>query len=364
MVSAKARRRIAVHGGSLLLLLWAGPVRADEPAAPPRGTVNAPGPGTTAPAPTSAPSTLATADVATPPVPTAPPADGDEVVRAAARKLAEEGLALFDRGEYEGALERFERAGAVVRAPTMSLMAARSLEKLGRLVDASERYLAATKMQLDASASDAFRAAQQDAVKERAALLKRIPSITIVLDAAPTGVAVTVTLDGKPVAPALVGTAMHVDPGQHTVTVSHGGTSTTQRATLAVGEARRLRFAVEVPRAPSSGGGPATAGWVGVAIGGAGLVVGAVTGGLAIAAQGRLDQAGCVEMVCPPAVQGDVDQYNALRTASGASFIAGGVVAAAGALVVGLSFRGSEPSRQAAWQIWTSPAGAGARVRF
>src|SRR4051812_4084136 len=70
----------------------------------------------------------------------------DDSTRSAARGLGEEGIALFDRGDYAGALARFERAEAVVRMPTLSLRAAWCLEKLGRLVEAAERYLVTTAL--------------------------------------------------------------------------------------------------------------------------------------------------------------------------------------------------------------------------
>ncbi len=124
----------------------------------------------TAPGAIAAPPQAAGATGATSPGPAAPQ-DADEATRNAARKIAEEGLSLFQGGQYAEALDRFERAGALVRAPTMGLMAGRSLVKLGRLVEASERFLAVTRMTLAKDASDAFRKAQVDAGKEREAPL-------------------------------------------------------------------------------------------------------------------------------------------------------------------------------------------------
>src|SRR5580700_919246 len=95
----------------------------------------------------------------------------DEPTRAAARAAAEDALARFDRGDYTGALDLFNRADALVHAPTLGLMAARCLEKLGRLVEASERYLAVTKVQLDPGAPASQAKAQVTAEQERAALL-------------------------------------------------------------------------------------------------------------------------------------------------------------------------------------------------
>src|SRR5262249_5440698 len=70
----------------------------------------------------------------------------DDQTRAKARTIGEEGLALYDQGRYIEALDRFQSASALVKAPTLDLMAARCLTKMGRLVEASERYLDVTRM--------------------------------------------------------------------------------------------------------------------------------------------------------------------------------------------------------------------------
>ncbi len=275
-------------------------------------------------APQGAPGSEPAGSAVTPP----PPQQADDATRAAARRIAEEGLKLFDGGRYADALDRFERAAAVVKAPTMKLMAARSLEKLGRLVEASERYLATAAIKLDEGASDAFRAAQVDAAKERAALLPRIPSLTIDIGAAPA----TVTLDGKALSAALVGGALPVDPGEHTVIVTRDGQARTERVTLKEGEARRLAF---VDGAPPSGGSPLqTVGWVGLAAGGAGLVAGAIVGGILLSTKSRLDDAGCKDAECPAATTGDVDTYNSLRPVTTGVLTAGAVLAVAGGLTL------------------------------
>lgn len=262
---------------------------------------------------------------ATPP----PPQQADDATRAAARRIAEEGLQLFDTGRWAEALDRFERAGAAVKAPTMTLMAARSLEKLGRLVEASERYRAAAAMQLDADASAAFRKAQEDATKERAALLPRIPSLTIDVGAAPAEAAVT--LDGKAISGALVGGPIPVDPGAHTVILTRGGEALTESFSVKEGETKRLAFAGGAPTTTSP---LRTAGFVSLAAGGAGLLGAAVVGGMLLSTKSQLDGAGCKEAQCPPQTAGDVATYNSLRPVTTGLLTAGAVLAVAGGLAI------------------------------
>src|SRR5262249_13535117 len=102
--------------------------------------------------------------------------------RAIARILGEEGLAYYDQGMYIDALQRFERASELHKAPTLDLWAARCLAKMGRLVEASERYLDVTRLTVDEKASAVLKEAVVAAAKERAALLSRIASIEIVLE--------------------------------------------------------------------------------------------------------------------------------------------------------------------------------------
>ncbi|MDC3958437.1 tetratricopeptide repeat protein [Polyangium jinanense] len=140
----------------------------------------------------------------------------NDQVRIAARALADEGFALYDQGKYADALDKFERADALVNAPTVKLLAARTLEKLGRLVEAAEKYRSITILQLDDKAPEAFRDAQETAAKELAALTPRIPTIELTVQGAGAELA-TVMLDGKVFPRALIGVKTPLNPGVHRV---------------------------------------------------------------------------------------------------------------------------------------------------
>jgi hypothetical protein len=261
----------------------------------------------------------------------AAPKDADDATKATARKIAEEGLSLFNAGQYVEALERFERAGTLVRAPTMGLMAGRSLVKLGRFVEASERFLTAAQMKLDADASDAFRKAQVDAGKEREAIQPRIPSLTIVLEGGASGG--SVTLDGKTLEAGMIGAAVPVDPGQHTVVVTRDKTSKTERLQIQEGEQRRVVLALELP--PSTTSGLKVAGITGLALGGAGLVAFAVSGGLALSLDSEL-RVPCKDG-CPPELQEKNSTFETLKVVTTASLVTGLLLVGTGALLVGLA---------------------------
>lgn len=253
----------------------------------------------------------------------APP---DDETKAAARKIAEEGLALYDSGKYQDALDRFVRADAMVHAPTMLLMAARSLVKLGKLVEAADKLAAASQMTLDTAASDAFRKAVADAAKEHAELLARIPTIVLTVDA-PGGATPTVTIDGVAIPSGALGQKRLVEPGAHTIEARAEGLSTTARVELKEGESRPLHLVLAAP----PGSTLRTVGWTALGVGAAGLVMGAVTGGLGISKNDELTAAGCKDGSCPVKVQGELGGYETLRALSSAGIIGGAVVLAAGA---------------------------------
>ena len=73
--------------------------------------------------------------------------------------------------------------------------------------------------------------------------------------------------------------------------------------------------------------------YVAFGVGGAALLVGAVTGILAIGKHGDLKDA-CPDATCPSTKQSDVDSYKTMGTISTVGFVVGGVGVAAGAILL------------------------------
>ena len=65
-----------------------------------------------------------------------------------------------------------------------------------------------------------------------------------------------------------------------------------------------------------------------------GIAVGGITGLMVLGKKKDLDNSGCVNNGCPYTVEDERNSYNSLRTVSGISFIAGGVLAGAGAALL------------------------------
>jgi tetratricopeptide (TPR) repeat protein len=296
----------------------------------------------------------------------------DEQTRAAARTIGEEGLKLYDAGNYFDALDRFERADALIHAPTLGLMAARSLVALRRLVEASDRYEDVSQMRVEAKASDAFKDAVVASAKERAALLTRLPFVDVSVEGPGATEITELQIDGRTVAPQLLGirkpinAKLPLDPGHHRLEVRLGSQEAYERIALNEGDTVRvvLRLGATVdqlahttapdaaPRAPGASASEPeawsvspeaqrrrttqlAAGFVGLGVGAIALITGGAAGGVAIGKKAALDaQCNPTLLTCPTALRDDVDAYNGLRIASTAGFIVGGVGLALGAALL------------------------------
>ncbi len=288
----------------------------------------------------AAPPAAASGDRAAAP---AAPADGEEGRRSAARELAREGLALLNEERYADAEDRLRRAFELVPAATVAALRARALERLDRLVEATESYETAVRIGREPAAPPAFKDAAREAEAELLRLRPEVPRLTITLvGVASDDPALAVELDGEPVPPALLGVARPVDPGQHLVLASYADTvHDTRYVTLSRGGAVKVLMRVDAaaaapapPRAPPAPAAVVVApsrqrrlGWITTGVGGAGLGVGVVFGILMLHYKGELDD-GC-RPHCPAELDGELAGFRATRTVSAVGY---GV----GALAVGL----------------------------
>jgi hypothetical protein len=281
-----------------------------------------------------------------------------------AKVVASEGLALFDKGEFQNALDKLEQAQRIADVPTIGLYVARCKEKLGRLVDARASYEAVAAFELPPNAAPQWAQAKADAATELAAVKERTPILTLDIRGLGARTA-TVKIDG--VALEKVEGDHPVDPGAHLVEVSVGSDSFP--STIEVAE--RERKAVHVDVAPAKATAPTESagtslfdvlGWTGVGVGGAMLVVWAGTGGAALA---KASDLGCDGATC----QGDVGDLGSLRTASAVGFWVGLPLALGGAslLVVprllGGGSEGAAPAAAAVEPI-VGPGFVGVRGTF
>jgi hypothetical protein len=283
--------------------------------------------------------------------------------RATARELGLEGQAALDKKDFKTAEDKFKRADSLFHAPTLLLGYARAEAALGKVVNASESYSRVVREGVAPGAPKVFADAVEAAKAEIGAVQARIANVTISVQGPD---APRVTIDDVVVPVAALGVRRPVDPGTHVVkatadgwdpgetkfTVADAGTAT---ASLVLKKSAAGATAVVAPvPGPSPTGQPAatpasspataevstssggstqrTLGIVGMALGGASLAAGAITGFMALGKHSDLTNK-CPNNTCTSDVQSDVDSYHSLGTISTITFIAGGVLAGGGAVL-------------------------------
>jgi len=272
----------------------------------------------------------------------------DSAARGAARSLGYEGIQAYQAGDFPTAVDRLERAYRVLRVPSLALWSARALEKSGKWVEASERYLQATRLPIeDTSEKNVQEQAQAEARAAEAELRPKIPLLVIELRGADSA-GVTVTSNGVKVNPALLGTKLPTNPGDVLVVGEAPPRRVEARATALEGQTISLLLDfTPAPAAAATTAPPAATsavqdsgaqahsgktqrlvGWILIGTGGAALIMGGVTGGMALGKQGQLDMACPTPTTCPAGT--DLGGINTLRILSTTGLIAGGVLGAGG----------------------------------
>jgi hypothetical protein len=292
----------------------------------------------------------------------------DDATRSAARQLATQGSEAYEAQNYAAAYDRFNRAYQLVSVPTVGIWSARSLVKLGRWVEASERYLEIERTPLAENAPPEHARAKAEAAEERRELLAKLPQVRVLIEGAEVS-DVFVTLNGKVLKSALIGVNTPVDPGTLTVKGVRGEDVVDATVEVAERQVREVKLAfkpVEAPAAPP-GGEPApereapaplppdpsadrgglgqrTLSYVALGLGGVGLAVGATFGVMALGDKSDLDDKCNADRKCSSALSDDVDRYNTSRTISSIGLIGGAVLLGAGAVLYFTAPSG-DPSR-------------------
>jgi hypothetical protein len=303
-------------------------------------------------------------------------ADPDAASKETARAMMDRGHALRDAGDHAGALAQFRGADAIMHVPTTGLEMAREQAALGQLVEAVDTLERVARIATAPHEPVVFRLARSSAAALRQTLSASIPALTIHEAGIASGAAVDVTIDGTNVPAEALVAPIKVDPGHHVVVATSDGQvakkevdiqqGATLDVTLTFSPARPPATNVErnepsSPPAstPSSSGAPWLR-WTGLGLGGAGLVVGAVTGVLSFTATSAARN-GCVNDRCPPSTWSDVDRSKSMGAVSTGAFIVAGVGAAlfVTSFFVGSSAHPSEGSARLTVSVGVGSAGVG-----
>lgn len=262
-------------------------------------------------------------------------ADPSAEDRATARALAGEGYQALQQKDYSTAADRFGRADALVHAPTLMIDWARALVGLGKFVEAQERYEQIIREGVDPKSPKSWQKAFNDAGAELTALKPRLAWVTISVSGSNEA---RVTIDGAPVPPAAIGVRRAINPGERQLRVSAKGYLVQKKTLeLAEGSDTQAEFTLEpdpdqqaqasnmldtsapASQAPVDKRNPVPM-YVAFGVGGAGLIVGGVTGALALGKKGSLSSACNSSSQCPSSETDTLSSYHTLGTISGIGF--------------------------------------------
>jgi hypothetical protein len=267
-----------------------------------------------------------------------------------ARLLLREGNELRAKGDLRGALAKYEAAHGIVFTPITGLEVGRTHMLLGELVEAREAFLMVGRIPVKAQESANASAARAEADRLSNEIDRRIPTLTIVVAGAASGVTPTVVLDGQSIPAVSIGGPRKINPGKHHVVAKADGMKdATADATLAEGEAQSITLTL-VPWEPSStttytgspaDGPSATTGerrtsplvYIGFGIAAVGTIAGTVTGVMTLSKASSLKDS-CPDDHCGPSQQDALRDTRTLGTISTISFVVAGAGAALG--IIGL----------------------------
>lgn len=305
----------------------------------------------------------------------------DDASRGTARQLATEGSEFYTRGDFLQALDRFQRAYAVVKLPTVGIWSARALVKLNRLVEASERYRELARTELPEDAPDAHRAAVAAATLEREQLLPQVPRIRVLLEGASLS-EVSIFVDDQPFQSAFVGVQRFIDPGEHRLVARRGADVLKQPFRILAGETRDVT--IQFVAVPEPDGAPQPAPSVPITeqpqpreqgvlgsyqrpvafatlgVGALGLATSAILGFSASSQESRL-RGRCPDGNCEPEEHGAVDRFETTKTLTYVGLGAGTLFVGLGGFLL-LSEPGAPEAARVAVRV--SPSGGAVVGRF
>lgn len=320
----------------------------------------------------------------------APSSSADETSdKATARQLFFQASDALKAGDWAKAADLFHRSNALYPAPTAALGEARALVKVGKLVDAYERYNSVARKQLPEDASEAFAKAVNEARAEVGELEPRLAGVIIVLHmrrragGARVAYSARVTVGGKPVPEAGLGVRWLVDPGEHVVRASADGYHPFEtKLSMREGETKDIEIVLERDESAAAaasddpagsrrneraavGRGPSAMAVAGYALGGVGiasLIAAAVTGGLFVQQKGIVDDECDQNDRCTQEGLDAVDRGKMLGWVNTGTLFGGIALVGIGATLVLVAELGDDDEAAELW-VRPMPGGAGAFAR-
>lgn len=246
----------------------------------------------------------------------------DAATEAKRTALFEEGRKLHLAGKHAEAVVKLREVVSIRRSPQALRALGLAEQDAGKVLSARTHFEEALKLATESGPASEIAPAKK-AIEEVQPL---VPHIRVTLPS--EAVDANLQIDGA--ALVLKGGSVEVDPGAHTLTATASGMRPFSQTVEVAASGVATIDVTLVPDPTATIRRP-----IGIAIAGvgaAGLVVGAVTGALAIGAHDELSQT-CVGGTCADTDASKIDAYHALGLTSTVSFVAGGVLAIGGAVL-------------------------------
>ncbi len=261
---------------------------------------------------------------------------------AAAKVLFDHGLDEMKQGHYPEGCSALTESYRMNPLPGALFTLAECEAKRGRIATAVKRYEEYVALFVSLSRDKQAKQHGRDVLsKEQIGILTaKLPRVTFLLGSrAPEGV--EATLDGVPLDRAALGGPIPIDPGDHVVFArAPEGAQVEQRFSIDKGEQKTVALSLEPKAAPAPEAPPGPSGlrigaYAAFGVGGALVVVGAITGGLALGKKSAV-QAGCTldsahgVATCNQAGLDAGHAATTLGAASTGTFVVGAVALGAG----------------------------------
>lgn len=309
------------------------------------------------------------------------PRDGGPANVVAAEILFQEATKLYAAGDYEAACAKFQASYELDTGLGTLLNLGRCYEQLGRTASAWAAYV-----DLSGLASRAGQADRATIANERVAALA--PKLVRLAVHVPREEDIEVLVDGRPLAEALYGTALPVDPGEHRVAARRSGAEPYFETTVTVSEeGATVEVTVEAPgpvepepRQPAPIVAPApvepapapvvddsgSALWIAGGItGGVGLVALGVSAGFTADAASAWSDAGCTDGFCSDAASQTLSERAGRSADIATGFaIGGGVLAATGAVLIVVALVSGDEGEAEGSDSAIGVSAGGLHVRF
>jgi hypothetical protein len=279
-------------------------------------------------------------------------APSDDATEDGARAEGEEGLRRFQAGRWREAYESFRAASEKKQAPTLLLYMAHCRLRLNDLRLARKLYREVTRMTIADGAPLQFTTAKSVARQELEKLNARLGAVKVSIVGPPRSSA-RVVIDGAEVAEADLDD-YGLEPGKHTVQASLPNVEPVQRQVVTeAGHSVEVVLELPVPPPPPEPPEPPPAappapalppkppprdllvpGYATIGAGAAGLLVGAITGGVSLSTANAVRSRCTASGHCLASDASSAATAGNLADVSTAAFVVGGVAAAAGAALV------------------------------